>query len=325
MIIHSSLMIESIATVIIITISFTVFLASPTTSFVIPAPSTTISTLKPGILDNDQSMNYGNGNIGNSDGEKEGYSGIPKCKDRKSKSFLSVIQENIVVGTRLTSLVVGIMYPFIVNGLEIPMKLETNTIVETSNHILEIPSSLLASAQISNIDLTKQISMMDEDKLRKGLSSPSTERPQIKIPDKVGSTINSPKDPGRIPLVQGLIYLVDNNLRPDISDIIVISVGTVKDPDLVLLGAKAPVAGVRFPFQFSLFDANIVKEQQQVWEKAQVGDLIVTARVCSQDMTKLPCTKEESTFFTRGIAKLIGNLPGMPVGELVRTAASLDM
>ena len=111
-------------------------------------------------------------------------------------------------------------------------------------------------------------------------------------------------------------------MRPDYLDVLVLTVGTKIDP--VMAGAKYPIAKARFPFQFSLYSANILPTKQSLWlDISDDDDLLVTARVCPDNSPTFPCTDQQSTFLTKGISKLIRDFPGTT--EPIRTPVALPL
>jgi len=198
---------------------------------------------------------------------------------------------------------------------------------------------------------------IDLQKIEQSLAKPTNERPQIQLPtdynDNIGNTknentnlnlnFNNRNNNNQIePFLQGLIYLLNNNDRPDYSDTIVITVSSTTDPEVIVAGAKFPVAKARFPFQFRLYRANIINKQV-LDQEIKNQDLIVMARICpttdnenenengvksstnEKRAPKIPCEVNESTYLAKGISKAISNLPGMEEGTILRTAAALPL
>ena len=137
-----------------------------------------------------------------------------------------------------------------------------------------------------------------------------------------------------------MVYLLD---QPEFSDTIVLTIASTSNPDVPIAGAKYVVSKARFPFQFRLYRANIL-DDQLMERKIQDLDLMVTARICptiatviqdakaAQEMntknaptSRIPCEVDESTFLTKYISKVVGNLPGMTKCTVFRTAASLPL
>lgn len=167
-----------------------------------------------------------------------------------------------------------------------------------------------------------------------GLSAPTPETPQIMFsgnrPNQ-GPSVRPmagprvlPQKGGKSPILQGLIYIDRPNSRPSFADTLVLTAGTVEQPDEVLAGAKFAITQARFPMQFSMYQENIIRGKEEMWSKAKEGDIFVSARVCPED-AKLPCSDKESTYRARGVSKLIRNLPGMDDETIVRTAISLPL
>ena len=204
-----------------------------------------------------------------------------------------------------------------------------------------------------------------------GLSIPTEERPQIKPPKDLMQTTQSQsqrlKFPStmsmsrpqsqfplplqqsqrKIPIVEGMVYMANPSTRPDPSDILVLTVTSSKSiastnnadadaPAVILMGAKYPIYKARLPFNFQLYEPNILPENKQLYDamrsRGDDGDLIVTARVCPEDSVKLPCSADESAFSAKGVGKLL-MVPGMDEsssgssgsGSMVRTPASLSL
>jgi len=217
---------------------------------------------------------------------------------------------------------------------------------------------------------------IDFQKLQESLSLPTEDRPQIKLPDESTTTTNNnnlgPNQSNNNnlgqtglglgnnnfntmmqnknnnneqpqPFVQGMVYLLNPNDRPDLSDTIVLTVASTSNPDNIIAGAKYDVSKARFPFQFRLGNANMLVDPQLLSQSngnIDQQDFMVTVQICSSDKipnakpkqpTKgtpprtIPCNSDESTFTAKGISKVVGNLPGMAEGTVFRTAASLPL
>lgn len=159
-----------------------------------------------------------------------------------------------------------------------------------------------------------------------GLTPPTSQRPQIKPPAQLQSLSGSKTSNGKSPIVQGLVYMVDAKDRPDPSDVIVLTVSSVSAPDEIVAGAKYPVYKARIPFNFQLYQANIIKGKEEDLYKRQLEkeDLLVEASVCPQEAVKLPCKSEERLYEAKGISKMI-QVPGMAEPTLFRAPASLPL
>lgn len=192
-----------------------------------------------------------------------------------------------------------------------------------------------ATAAAAATDMATPSVNADAVTLSSGLSAPTPETPQIKFsgnrPNQGRSTRTFGgsaqvlrQTAGKSPILQGLIYIDRPNSRPNFSDTLVLTAGTVDRPDEVLAGAKVAITQARFPMQFSMYKENIIRGKEDMWSKAMDGDILVTARVCPEE-AKLPCSDEESTYKARGVSKLIRNLPGMDKGTIVRSAISLPL
>lgn len=202
---------------------------------------------------------------------------------------------------------------------------------------------------------------VDLQKLQQSLSDPTDDRPQIQMPpDYNGKNDNPNKNNFNFnnqnsqnnqnnqnePLLQGMVYLLNQNDRPDYSDTIVITVSSATNPELTIAGAKYSVSKARFPFQFRLYRPNILN-QELVDREIKDKDLMVMARICpniprtstvddgkgakiknptyQKNTNKVPCDVDDSIFLAKGISKVVGNLPGMTEGTVLRTAASLPL
>ena len=76
-----------------------------------------------------------------------------------------------------------------------------------------------------------------------------------------------------------MVYLLNENDRPDYSDTIVLTVASTANPDVTIAGAKYSVSKARFPFQFIMNRANIIDKQYANMDIID-SDLLVTARIC---------------------------------------------
>jgi len=190
---------------------------------------------------------------------------------------------------------------------------------------------------------------LDSKAWRESLTPPTDEKPQIKPPsdmqfssqirDSENSKAAGPnlssvlkgvqsrngEGNGRIPIIEGMVYMKDQNQRPDPSDIIVLTVSSPSQPDIILAGAKYPVYKARIPFNFRFYNQNIIKGKESTFVEAAKGeDFFISAAVCRDPnwndgeirslndlkAPKLPCSKEERTFEAKGISKLL-KVPGM--------------
>ena len=168
-----------------------------------------------------------------------------------------------------------------------------------------------------------------------GLTAPTASRPQITLsgsgrvqpPSSASPSPSSGSSSGGGPIVEGLVYLSRSDIRPDLSDVLVLTVDTGPGGE-VLAGAKFDVARARFPLSFSLYEANILRGKEEAWRRAGEGDFYVTARTCPEEAVsagRIPCSDGESTLRARGVSKRIRNLPGMEEGGEIRTAPSLPL
>eukprot|EP00558_Chaetoceros_sp_UNC1202_P003293 CAMPEP_0197242848 /NCGR_PEP_ID=MMETSP1429-20130617/8472_1 /TAXON_ID=49237 /ORGANISM="Chaetoceros sp., Strain UNC1202" /LENGTH=258 /DNA_ID=CAMNT_0042702949 /DNA_START=20 /DNA_END=796 /DNA_ORIENTATION=+ len=158
---------------------------------------------------------------------------------------------------------------------------------------LNYPSSLSSSSSDE---------IYDPDNLRRGLSLPTDERPQIKPP--TGLDLQSPqsqassmasttpsfpssstlpsKNKKNGPIMEGMVYMMksnsnsnnnsdNNDERPDPTDVIVLTLASSSQPGTVLAGAKIPMYKTRMPFNFQFYPANILKGREGAYEEAVKG------------------------------------------------------
>lgn len=179
------------------------------------------------------------------------------------------------------------------------------------------PSSISSSSIILN-EAQPAIGGIDTQLLRQSLVPPTDDRPQIQ-PVAPSQSLTSPRSitssganekQKKAPIMQGMVYLQTSSskanvqmkedetlisnqspsriraeeVRPDPSDILVLTVSTPTDPNTILAGAKIPIYRVnRFPFQFQMYSPNILKgREQQFWDVNGNGDYIVQGRICRQ-------------------------------------------
>mmetsp|Transcript_70 Transcript_70/g.123 ORF Transcript_70/g.123 Transcript_70/m.123 type:complete len:309 (+) Transcript_70:19-945(+) len=149
---------------------------------------------------------------------------------------------------------------------------------------------------------------------------------------------------GKDPILQGLVYFLDGQNNPiektSPSDTLVLLARRPDDAQVFIAGAKIQISKVRFPMMFALYKENLLIPTF-TWEM-QVSsneDVYIDARICpagdddapntnnndKKSRGVSPCTEEQSTFHAHGIAKLITQLPGLPSGETVRAAATLQL
>lgn len=154
---------------------------------------------------------------------------------------------------------------------------------------------------------------------------------------------------------------VTEEVRPDPSDTLILTVSIPTDPNNILAGARIPIYKVnRFPFQFQMFVPNIVKgKEEQFWSANDNDDYLIQGRICRQKedevvrtsivsvdsalsssiatapsssstvSTSQPksilCEESDIIFEGRGISKLLKNVPGLDDGNVVRTAAAVPL
>lgn len=184
--------------------------------------------------------------------------------------------------------------------------------------LLSIPS--LVSADATTIQFSPSPPVITQEQWMQSLTPPTDERPQIIPPTRNNLQLQAS------PVMEGMVYLLDKNDRPETNDLIVITMTTIDDPNTVLAGAKYPVSRARIPFNFQLKDANVIKGKEDLFRASLEKDLLIQANICPEAASSIPCTKEESTFIAKGISKLV-KIPGMKENEqvIVRTAAALPL
>lgn len=179
--------------------------------------------------------------------------------------------------------------------------------------LMLIPGCQSWSALIPQVILAAVLSTasMDEEMFLKALKPPTAETPQINIPTDIRQDKNAPA-------VEGLVYISNmKQTSPPPTDVIILTVRNLEQPDEILAGAKIPVLKVRFPFNFAMSDKNLLPGK--AWKYSD--DLLVVAKVCPSSE---PCSDDEASFKARGIAKAI-SVQGMPPGTSVRAGASLKL
>lgn len=234
----------------------------------------------------------------------------------------------------------------------------------------EIPS-LITSFESKLVPISKNNANSNVDidlqQLEKSLAVPTYDHPQIQLPSDYNGKDNNPTNGNNKnsfsfnnqynqnqnknePFLQGMVYLLNQNDRPDYSETIVLTVASAANPDLTIAGAKYSVSKARFPFQFRMYPANIL-DQQLMDRDINDDDLVVMARICptmnesstatsrvddlkgvevksavkKKKTSRIPCELDESTFLAKGISKVVKNLPGTTEGTVLRTAASLPL
>ena len=200
----------------------------------------------------------------------------------------------------------------------------------TSSQIIQLPHDQLSYANAA-VDISAAANMervadgLTTQKLENGLSQPTDERPQIKPPTQLQAPVTqTAKSKARKPIVEGMVYMMEKYERPDPSDMIVLTVTSKSQPDEVLAGAKYPVYKARLPFNFQLYEANIVKGKYDSFQNSADGDLTIVATVCPQEAASFPCSNKESLYEAKSISKIL-QIPGMQEGDLFRTPAALPL
>ena len=160
----------------------------------------------------------------------------------------------------------------------------------------------------------------DQSQLLQSLRPPTEDMPQIVMPSGQGLS-NTDRNQEVQPLIQGLVYLTQPQIRPLPTDFLILEVRNVGkdddvDEDVLVAGAKIPMTRIRFPLQFAMSEKNVLAGQT-----LGMNDLIMDAKICP---TPTSCTKTDATLTARGIAKMISNVPGTD-GMSIRAGASLGL
>lgn len=187
------------------------------------------------------------------------------------------------------------------------------------HYLFSVPS--LSHAEVT-ATIQPSTPLITQEQLMQSLTPPSDEKPQIIPPDRSNMQLNQSASP----VMEGMVYLLDPNDRPDTSDMIVITLTTLDDQRNVLAGAKYPVSRARIPFNFQFKDANVIKGKEDLFRSSLDKDLLIQASICPETASSIPCLEEESTFVAKGVSKLV-KIPGMKDNEqvIVRTAAALPL
>ena len=172
-------------------------------------------------------------------------------------------------------------------------------------------SQTIAAAVLSSLSFHEG----DQSQFLKSLRPPTEDMPQIVMPSGQDQSAGSNKEVQ--PLVQGLVYLTQPQMRPLSTDFLVLEVRNAGAEEVVVAGAKIPIARIRFPLQFAMSEKNILSGQTL----GKDDDLIVDAKICPSSMS---CPATDATFTARGIAKMISNIPGTD-GMSMRAGASLGL
>ena len=115
--------------------------------------------------------------------------------------------------------------------------------------------------------------------------------------------------------------------RPTASDVIILTVKSVDDPDTVLGGARLPVSRVSFPVRFRMNGKNAVVSTQ-AWNKALASsDLLVQAVVCGRDNDKIDyqTLPIRGSLTAQGVAKLVKLQRPDAQDATIRAAVSLPL
>lgn len=218
------------------------------------------------------------------------------------------------------------------------------------------PSPVLMTSTLVTSDdmIGSSVGGINLKSIQESLVSPTDEKPQITMQgSNVAQSSSKSTATGntKYPIMEGMVYLLnDRNVRPDLNDNIILTLSSTSNPDNILAGAKYKVYKAKFPFNFKMYDGNILKGKEEEWKQLYTqnsmsrngierndktiidrsggsGDFLVTARICPEDITVLPCKEEESTYFAKGVSKLLQleNLPGAKKGDIIRTAVSLPL
>ena len=81
------------------------------------------------------------------------------------------------------------------------------------------------------------------DSISQSLVSPTEDRPQItmqgnRLPTATKSITPTVNTNTKIPIMEGMIYLLNNNERPELNDNIILTISSTSNPNNILAGAK---------------------------------------------------------------------------------------
>lgn len=233
------------------------------------------------------------------------------------------------------------------------IKSSDQTFKETISRFIAVASVIMLSFSFTSFPLPcygADVVASDNDVIAElGLKPPTEFRPQIRLTEDQLNSVSSNKSKARTPILQGLVYFPERaRNKPDestaistsstpskepldyYSDILVLTAVSANDPSgPILAGAKFPVSSVRFPFSFSMYEQNLLLKRpgvKEAWEDIQnTSDVVINAYICPSDAVTFPCEDREVKKFSKGVAKLITELPGLKEGEVIRAPASLPL
>lgn len=183
-----------------------------------------------------------------------------------------------------------------------------------------------------------------------GLKPATDTKPQIMLKSRIQDDQSTQRDmtrkDNRDPILQGLIYFPEFAPKDPSSkvstekqetreldyfnDVLVLTAVSSSQPSgPVLAGAKLPVASIRFPFSFQMYEENLLLSRpgvQAAWESVVNNeDILLRASICPRDSSSFPCNDEERKKYAEGVATLITKLPGLNDGDYIRAPASLPL
>ena len=198
----------------------------------------------------------------------------------------------------------------------------TSSVTISTTNLVTEPFFLLANDEDGN----------EQEYSSLNLKQPTESQPQIKLPKNSLSADN--KAQSKRPILQGLVYFAEQQTVSSAfpadynDDLIILTALPLSSKEPILAGSKLPVSSVRFPFLFKMYKENLLLQNtKDVWfgTMGEMQDVIVEARICPRDAAKFPCGDGETKRVARGIAKVVGGLPGLEEGEVVRAPASLPL
>jgi len=254
----------------------------------------------------------------------------PSTLQKKCQGYMNVLCTTILISSQIT---IGSSL-FYHDHNSVAAFASTLPLVEESN-----VNDVMIRSKFADENQNSVVDGIGLEAIQNSLAPPSEATPQIKLPmNSVGaatsaSSSSSSSGAGftkkiKSPILQGMVYMLNEQERPDLTDKIVITISSTANPTDILAGAKYDVYKARFPFQFKLYDANVVKGKEETFRNlSNQGDYLVSVKICPEDAKKLPCEENESAFSAKGISKLLQlqNLPGANPGDVIRTAASLPL
>jgi hypothetical protein len=202
-----------------------------------------------------------------------------------------------------------------------------------SNRIAQTAAVMILSALCFTatpavaVDTTMSSSTEWQQQIQSKLQPPTVDRPKIQLP--ANSNLNAiSKTNDRL---QALISLANpQKNRPFGSDFLVLQVWDSEEHALLLGGAKIPVAMIRsFPTMVQLGPQNS-KVSMEDWNQLvpSLEDLWIEASICPEESSSLPCPSSEQRLASKGVSKLLRQLPGLDEGTTtagIRVPATLPL